>query len=73
MARTRHARRDWKPLFLAAFEEELTVTAAGRSVGVSHSAVYEARQRDEDFALAWHDVEHRITDALEREAYRRAL
>ena len=73
MPKTRHARHAWKPRFLAAFEEDLTVTAACQRAGVSRSAVYEARQRDEGFALAWHHVESRIVDTLEREAYRRAV
>lgn len=49
------------------------VTAACEAAGVSRSAAYEARQRDEAFALAWHDVEEATTEQMEREAFRRGV
>ena len=39
---------------------------------VSKANVYDERQRNEDFALAWADVEERSTELLETEAVRRA-
>ena len=48
------------------------VTAACNAVGIARSTVYEARQRDEAFAVAWADVEEKIIEQLEAAAIRRA-
>ena len=48
------------------------VTAACKAVGIARSTVYEARQRDEAFAVAWADVEEKIIEQLEAAAIRRA-
>lgn len=42
-------------------------------MGISRQTAYAERQRNEDFALAWHDIEEETTEAMEREAYRRAV
>jgi hypothetical protein len=65
-------KRDWKPQFLAAFEELGLVTEAARRVGISRQAAYLQRHSDPDFAEAWDEIEHNLTERLEREAYRRA-
>lgn len=70
--RTHKENADWKPSWLAAFETTGMVMAACKQVGVGRSTVYEARQRDEDFACAWADVEEATTERMEREAYRRS-
>lgn len=49
------------------------VTAACRKVKVGRRTVYDRRQRDEDFALAWADIEERTTEQMEREAIRRGM
>ena len=48
------------------------VTAACKAVGIARSTVYEARQRDEAFAVAWADVEEKVIEQLEAAAIRRA-
>jgi hypothetical protein len=58
--------------FLEAFEETLMVSEACRKLGIHRSTAYAERQRNEEFAVAWHDVEERVTERLEAEAYRRA-
>lgn len=63
---------DWRPKFLAALEEEITVIAACRAASVARSTVYEERRASEEFAAAWDEVEERSTQELEREAFRRA-
>jgi hypothetical protein len=70
--RTPKKRRDWRPGFLKAFETCGMVTEACRMAKVSKANVYDERQRNEDFALAWADVEERSTELLETEAVRRA-
>lgn len=62
-----------KRAWLEAFEQEGTVVLACKASGVGRSTVYEWRQSDEAFALAWHDIEEATTEAMEREAYRRAV
>jgi hypothetical protein len=50
------------------------VAEACRAAGIARWTAYRReRQRSERFALAWADAEQEITDALEAEAYRRAL
>lgn len=75
--RTHRARQraagTWKPKFLAAFADVGTVVEACEVAGVGRRTAYQARQADEDFALAWADVEEAVTEGLEREAKRRAL
>lgn len=72
--RTRRTpKKDWKPAFLKALAETSMVKEACATVGIGRSTVYDARQADEAFALAWADVESETTDQLEAEAKRRAL
>jgi hypothetical protein len=71
--RTPKARRNWKPVWLEAFSELGTVSAACEVAAVGRTTVYQARQQDETFALAWADLEERTTERMEREAYRRAV
>lgn len=59
--------------FLDAFEELGMVTAACEAVGISRQTAYQERQRNEEFAVAWADVEEHTTERMEREAYRRAV
>lgn len=59
--------------FLVALEEHATVLHACKAIGVSRNCVYQLRQRDEEFALAWADVEERVVERMEREALRRGV
>lgn len=71
--RTPKKERDWRVPFLRAFEEHGTVAAACEAAKISRSTVYLERQRNEDFALAWHDIEEATTERMEREAFRRGV
>lgn len=59
------------------FIEVLSVTAnvseAARAVGFSRTALYVLRNSDPEFAAAWDEAVQVATDALEREAWRRAV
>lgn len=68
----RRKKSDWKRHFLAAYAQAGMVTEACKVAGVGRSTAYRERQADEDFALAWADVEERSTEELEAEATRRA-
>jgi hypothetical protein len=59
--------------FLAAFEKTGMVSRACEQIGISRQTAYVERQRNEDFAIEWADVEERTTETMEREAYRRAV
>jgi hypothetical protein len=59
--------------FLEAFEQTGMVSRACEAIGISRQTAYAERQRNEDFAVEWHDVEERVTETMEREAYRRAV
>jgi hypothetical protein len=69
----RKKRRDWRPAFLAALEEQGTVWSACVQANVGRSTVYRERQRNEPFALKWADIESKVTDKLERKAVDLAL
>lgn len=71
--RTRQRAHEWKPRFLAAFAETRLVSKACDQVGIGRTTAYEARDADPDFAAAWEDVEQRMIEEMEREAYRRAV
>ncbi|MGH2878936.1 MAG: hypothetical protein ACRDK4_04930 [Solirubrobacteraceae bacterium] len=66
------ARRDWKPAWLEAFRELGMVSAACKKVEIGRRTAYDARI-DEEFAAAWDEIEHETTEAMEAEAYRRAV
>lgn len=71
-ARARKA-DDWRPRFLAAFEEYMSIRRACLAAEVTRSNVYAERKRDEAFAAAWAEIEESTTEEMEREAYRRAV
>ena len=72
-ARRPKQRRDWQRLFLQALEQGHTVASACRVAGVGRTTAYEARRRDERFALAWQELEEAAVEVLEAEAFRRAM
>jgi len=55
----------WQQTFLKAFEETLTVRAACEAAGIAYRTAYQARQRDEEFALAWADAERAVVQRAE--------
>jgi hypothetical protein len=66
-------RRDWRSTFLRALAEQGTVSAACAAAAIDRSTAYRARQADEDFALAWADIESEVTEQLEEKAVEIAL
>lgn len=73
-AKVRRTRtRNWKPDFLQALETTGTVVQACRAAGIDRRTAYRARQADETFALAWADVDEKVTETLERVALQRAV
>ncbi|MGH7458564.1 MAG: terminase [Longimicrobiaceae bacterium] len=67
------AEKDWRSAFLDAFAEMGLVLTAAKKAGVARSTVYRERQRNEDFALRWAEVEEWTTEEMEQEARRRAV
>jgi len=71
-SRTRVERWD-RDEWLQAFRDLGMVSKACEAIGISRQTAYVERQRNEDFAIAWADVEEETTEEMEREAYRRAV
>ena len=70
-AKGKDRRTDWQKKFLDSFRECGLVTEACRVAKVGRTTAYEERQRSEEFALAWADIEEETTEKMEREAIRR--
>ena len=65
--------RECQERFLKALAETGIVSAAVEIAGTSRTRVYELRKRNPGFAAGWEDAEERAADALEDEAWRRAV
>lgn len=73
MARARRTPEKDRETWLEAFRAAGTVTGACKRTGIGRRTVYDWRQRHEDFAIAWADVEEETTERMEREAIRRGM
>jgi hypothetical protein len=60
-------------LFLAELALDGNVTRAAKAVGVDRSNAYQRRLRNPEFAKRWDDALEAFADAVEAEAYRRAV
>jgi len=65
--------RERKRTFLEHLRETANVTESAQVAGVSRTAMYERRAIDPELSKAWDDAIEQATDALEKEARRRAL
>ena len=65
--------RERRERFLKALAETGIVRTAVDIAGTSRTRVYELRKRDAIFAAAWDEAEEQAADALEAEAWRRAV
>lgn len=70
---TKAQRREAMDRFIAEFEVAANVSAACRVVGIHRSTLYAWRDYYPDFAVRYHQAEKTADDALEAEAYRRAV
>jgi hypothetical protein len=59
--------------FLKALAETGIVSVAVEIAGTSRTRVYELRKHDSSFSAAWDEAEEQAADALETEAWRRAV
>lgn len=65
--------RNWRPAFLKCLAINGCVRHAAHAAGIDPRTAYNARQKDEEFALQWADAVEHSTDSLEAEGIRRAL
>ena len=65
--------RERQQRFLKALAETGIVRTAAEIAGTSRTRVYELRKQDTAFASAWEEAEEQAADALEAEAWRRAV
>jgi hypothetical protein len=68
----RPRRTDWQRCFLAEIEKSVVVGLACTRAGVSEATVSREKERDEDFAVAYHEARERGLDALEGVLWLRA-
>ncbi len=73
MAQRTKLTRQRKQTFLEHLRETCNVTESAQLAGVSRTAMYERRAIDPELSKAWDDAIEQATDALEKEARRRAL
>ncbi len=73
MAQRTKLTRKRKQTFLEHLRETANVTESAQAAGVSRTAKYDRRAIDPELAKAWDDAIEQATDALEKEARRRAL
>jgi hypothetical protein len=71
--RKSNAPQGWQPAFLAALIQTGRVLRALEAAGISKSAAYEQRQKDEAFRKAWDEALLESAAVLEEEARRRAI
>lgn len=65
-------RSDWHQTFVEALRTVPIVKYACREAGIGRTTAYEARRRDENFAVAWADAIEEGLDSMERIAHARA-
>jgi hypothetical protein len=65
--------RERQERFVKALADTGIVSVAVEIAGTSRTRVYELRKHDSDFASAWAEAEEQAADALEAEAWRRAV
>jgi hypothetical protein len=65
--------KDRRVAFLRALADSGIVTIAAKIAGITRARVYQVRKEDPDFAAAWDEAEEQAADALEAEAWRRAV
>lgn len=59
--------------FLELVRDTANITKAASAIGVSRSAVYKFKDRDQEFSDLWDDAYESAVDELEQEARRRAI
>ena len=59
--------------FLATLRETCSVSKAATAASIGRSTAYAWRASDEAFRAAWDEAEEEAADALEAEAWRRAV
>ena len=65
--------KDRREAFLRALADTGIVTVAAGVAGVTRARAYQVRKEDRAFAAAWDEAEEKAADALEGEAWHRAV
>ena len=65
--------KERREVFLRALADSGIVSAAAGIAGITRARAYQVRQQDPMFAAAWDEAEQQAADALEAEAWRRAV
>ena len=59
--------------FIEVLSESANVTLAAQAIGMARAYMYEVREQDPAFAALWDDALQMAADAMEQEAWRRAM
>ena len=65
--------KDRREAFLTALTDTGIDSAAASIAGITRARAYQVRRQDPGFASAWEEAEEQAADALEAEAWRRAV
>ena len=65
--------KDRREAFLRALADCGIVSVAASIAGITRARAYQVRRQDPGFASAWEEAEEQAADALEAEAWRRAV
>jgi hypothetical protein len=69
-----HSRETWdREAWLGCYEYSKRVSEACRMVGISRQTAYAERERNDEFAARWDELNAQVVEELEAEAYRRAV
>lgn len=66
-------KRHWQKAFLAALEQNGSVTASAEAAHMGRSMVYKHKRTDPEFSRQWDEAIEQAADTLEDEARRRAF
>lgn len=72
-ALTERTRQRARALFLDELRQRGNVKDAAAAAGIARRTAYQWRDADEEFAAAWVEAIEEAADAMEREAWRRAV
>jgi hypothetical protein len=64
---------EWRPKFLSALRNSGNVRAASLAAGIGRKTAYRHRERSKNFAADWDEAIEDACDAMEAEAFRRAM
>lgn len=66
-------KKNWKEIFIKALAKNGNISVAAKAAKVSRKTAYEHKESDSEFAEAWQEALEQSIEAMEAEAFRRAV